>query len=149
MQEHVNFVVLRSRQFSLAFCAEIGGVDHGGVFADRVNEFFRGESENQLCASQADCAVECAPSSHHDHFMLQPGRIGKLPDVLVIGAGHARGVAAAIAPAAPEVMNPDSAPVNSDKRLPTARCNSSMLTKCCAASTCACRTSGNSSDPLR
>ncbi len=91
IQQHGNLVLLRNRQFSLEFFPEIGGVDHGGVFADRVNEFFRGESENQLCASQADGAVECAPSSHHDHFMLQPGRIGKLPDVLVIGAGHARG----------------------------------------------------------
>ena len=43
-------------------------------------------------------------------------------------------VAAAIAPAAPEVTMPDSAPVNSAKRRPTARCKSSMLTKYCAAS---------------
>ena len=31
-----------------------------------------------------------------------------------------------MAPAAPEVTMPDSAPVNSDSRLPTARCNSTI-----------------------
>src|SRR5947208_12890263 len=64
IHQHGIFVLHRNRQFSLEFFAEFGGVDHGGVFADRVNEFFRGESENQLCASQADGAVECRSEEH-------------------------------------------------------------------------------------
>ena len=58
-------------------------------------------------------------------------------------------VAAAMAPAEPEVTMPDSAPVSSDRRRPTARWRSSMFTKYSPASSWAWRTSGNSSDPLR
>ena len=58
-------------------------------------------------------------------------------------------VAAAMAPAEPEVTMPDSAPVSSDRRRPTARWSSSMFTKYSLASCWAWRTSGNSSDPLR
>src|ERR1700677_4804516 len=58
-------------------------------------------------------------------------------------------VAADIAPAEPEVTMPDSAPVNSDKRRPTPRCKSNILTKYSDASSCVGRTSGNSGDPLR
>ena len=43
-------------------------------------------------------------------------------------------VEAAIAPAAPEVIIPDSAPVSSASLRPTARCSSIMLTKYRAAS---------------
>ena len=41
---------------------------------------------------------------------------------------------AAMAPAAPEVIIPDSAPVSSASLRPTPRCSSTMLTKYCAAS---------------
>ncbi len=58
-------------------------------------------------------------------------------------------VEAAIAPAAPLVTKPDSAPVNSASFRPAARCRSTMLTKWCEASACAARTSGNCNDPLK
>ena len=44
-------------------------------------------------------------------------------------------VAAAIAPAAPDVTMPDSAPVSSDNFRPAPRCSSIIFTKYCAAST--------------
>ena len=80
-------------------------------------------------------------SPHHDHFMFQAGGIGQLPECLSSVPAMQAAVAAAIAPAAPEVTIPDSAPVNSAKPSAHPRCNSSMLTKCCAASTWAWRTS--------
>ena len=47
--------------------------------------------ENQFGAGQPDGAIERATASDHDHFVLQAGGIGKLPDVFVVGAGHACG----------------------------------------------------------
>jgi len=58
-------------------------------------------------------------------------------------------VADAIAPAAPEVTMPDSAPESSASRFPAARCSSKISTKCFEASCFAARTSGSSSEPLR
>src|SRR5213595_1226325 len=55
----------------------------------------------------------------------------------------------AMAPAAPEVTMPASAPVNSARRRLAACCNSNMFTKYSEASRCAARTSGNSNEPLK
>ena len=63
-------------------------------------------------------------------------------------AKHAA-VAATMAPAAPDVTIPDSAPESSASRFPTPRCNSNISTKFSAGSCFACRTSGSSSEPLR
>src|SRR5262252_3906225 len=56
---------------------------------------------------------------------------------------------AASAPAAPEVIIPDSAPVSSANRRPAPFCSSTMFTKWCEASVCAALTSGNCSEPLK
>jgi hypothetical protein len=58
-------------------------------------------------------------------------------------------VAAAMAPAAPELTMPDSAPDNSASFRPAAFCSSKMSTKWWAASSMARRTSGSSRDPLK
>ena len=58
-------------------------------------------------------------------------------------------VAAAIAPAAPEVTMPDSAPDSCASFRPAAFCSSKMSTKCWAASAIARLTSGSSSEPLK
>ena len=58
-------------------------------------------------------------------------------------------VAAAMAPAAPEVTMPDSAPDSCANFLPAACCSSKISTKCRAASSMARRTSGSSNEPLK
>ena len=58
-------------------------------------------------------------------------------------------VPAAMAPAAPEVTIPDSAPESSASFRPAASCSSNMSTKCFPAASAARRTSGSWSEPLR
>ena len=47
--------------------------------------------EDQLGAREPDGTIERATASDHDHFVFQASGIGKLPDVFVVGAGHACG----------------------------------------------------------
>ena len=79
------------RQALLEFVTEVGGVDHRRVVVDRIGEFLRGVHQNQFCTGQPDGAVEGASAPDHDYFMFQASRVGKLPDVLIVGAGHASG----------------------------------------------------------
>ena len=77
--------------------------------------------EDQLRAGEPDGAVESAAAADHDDFVFQSGGIGQLPDFLADRCPPCRlAVAAAMAPAAPEVMIPDSAPVSSANLRPTA-----------------------------
>ena len=83
-------MIFRNRKFALQLLPQIGGVDHGRVFVDCIRKLFRGKRENQFRSGQPDGAIKCASPAHHDDFMLQTRSIGQLPDVPVIGAGHAR-----------------------------------------------------------
>lgn len=58
-------------------------------------------------------------------------------------------VAAAMAPAEPDVIMPDSAPESAARRLPTAACSSNISTNCREAASIASRTSGITREPLR
>ena len=89
VQQHGYFVVFGDGQFFLQFVAQIGGVNHCGVFAEGIGQFLGRVHQNQFGPGQADGAVERATAADHHHFMFQPGGVRKLPDFLVIGARHA------------------------------------------------------------
>ena len=84
-------MVFGDGQLFLEFVPEIRGVDHRRVFVDCVGDLLRRIHQNQFCPGQPDGTVKGAAASDHDDFMLQAGRIRKLPDVLIVRAGHASG----------------------------------------------------------
>src|SRR6185503_6520915 len=85
----------------LQLFTQVGGVNHGGIFVDRIREFFWRIDQHQFRASQSNRTVKGASPSHHNYFVFQAGSVGELPDVLVIcpshttscGSGHGAGCA--------------------------------------------------------
>src|SRR5437016_13939559 len=124
-------------------------VNHRCVRIDCVSQLLRCLHKNQLGSREPNGIVKSTPAAHHDDFILQSVVSGSCQ--IYFGSLPAMHAAAAdaIAPAAPEVTMPASAPVNSARRRLAACCNSNMLTKYSAASRCAACTSGNSSEPLK
>ena len=82
-------MVFRDREFLLQFIAEVRGVDHDCMFVDGIRKFFRRIGKHEFRPGEADRTIKRAAPARHDHFILEAGGIGKLPDVLVIGARHA------------------------------------------------------------
>ena len=137
-QRHAG--LLGDGERGLQVVAEPRGVDHRRAIGERGGEIVDAADDDELRAGEPDGAVEGAPSAEHHDFVLQAGGVGQLPHLFRIGPAMQPAVAAAIAPAAPEVTMPDSAPDSSASFRPAACWSSKMSTKCWAASSMALRT---------
>ena len=124
--------ILWSLAIAKFFCSlspEIGGVDHRGVFVDGVGEFFRRVHENQFAPVSRMALSNALRPPTMMTSCFRPVVSGSCQMFLSSVPAMHPAVAAAMAPAEPEVTMPDSAPVSSDKRRPTARCRSMHVDK--------------------
>jgi hypothetical protein len=81
--------VARNRERLFQPFSKRGGVHHGGAFVERGLLFVVGACEDEFSAREPDGVVKRAAPAEHDHFVLEAGRVGKLPDPRGVGAGDA------------------------------------------------------------
>src|SRR5262249_40141112 len=89
VEKHGDVVRLGSGEIGGEFVAEVGGVDHRGLFVDGVGDFVGVFDEDEFGAGEADGVVKGAAAADHDDFVLHSGGVGELPDFLGIAASHA------------------------------------------------------------
>jgi len=117
IEQHGDFAVLGDLQLLFQFFTKVIRIDHRRVFGDGVGDLFRECARTSLApVSRMALSKALRPPAMTTSF-FKPVVSGSCQISLSSAPAMQAAVAAAIAPADPEVTMPDSAPVSSDKRV--------------------------------